>query len=426
MTNQRRIFIKQFGSLALIGFAQPQSLFATTRSPAEFKKLLDSSSGDEAFWKLVREQFPLKKSRTYFNNGTMGPSPYSVIETVNKGMLEVNTDGEYHGTEIAREKLATFINAKVSEIALTHNTTEGINIVAWGLPLKKGDEVIMTTHEHVGNASPWLNVAKLRGIVIKTFIPALTAKENLERINTLISPKTKAIAVPHITCTTGLVLPIKEISKLGKEHNLFVCIDGAHGPGSTLIDVKELGCDCYASNGHKWLMGPLGTGFLYVKEELLDVLQPYYVGANSVDRWELSEKVQHLDTYVATAHRYDYGTQNPSLYQGLAAAVDFINTLGSQKVADRGRALATHLQEQLLKLSDKVEMLSATEAASRGTMIGFKMKQIPLADFGKKAGENNFRIRLVPESDLNSIRISTHIYNSFEEVDRFVEFVKNV
>ncbi len=426
MSTHRRAFLKHFGAMAIGGCLLPQDLFPTTKFQRDFKKLVYYNSEDEAYWKLVREQFPLKKSRTYFNNGTMGPSPYPVIETVSKGILDVNTDGEYHGAEIARDKLAAFINAKVSEIALTHNTTEGINIVAWGLPLRKGDEIIMTTHEHVGNASPWLNVAKLHGIVIKTFAPALTTKENLERIYALIGPKTKAIAVPHITCTAGLILPIKEISKLGKEYNLFVCIDGAHGPGSTVIDVKELGCDFYASNGHKWLMGPLGTGFLYVKEDLLDILQPYHVGANSVDKWELSEKVQRLDTYVATAHRYDYGTQNPSLYQGLAAAIDFITGLGTQKVADRGRALAGHLQEQLLKLPDKVEMLSSTETSSRGTMIGFKMKKISLADFGKKAGENNFRIRLVPESDLNSIRISTHIYNSFEEVDRFVEFVKNV
>ncbi len=428
MSTHRRKFLKQLGGLTLgTCIVPPLSLEAET-IPTDFQKLLTSSNDDEQFWKFVRDQFPLKKSRTYFNNGTMGPSPYSVVETVKKGFLDVATDGEYHGQEIAREKLASFLNVKITELSLTHNTTEGINIVAWGMPLSKGDEVIMTTHEHVGNAAPWLNRARLHGIVIKTFTPALTAKENLERIQSLITKKTKVIAVPHIACTTGLVLPVKEISKLGKANNLYVFIDGAHGPGSTVLDLQDMGCDFYASCGHKWLQGPLGTGFLYVKEELLNVVQSYFVGGYAVTDtgWELSDKVQQLTAYAPTAHRYDYGSQSPSIYQGMAAAVDFINDIGAEKVANRGRALATHLQEGLLKLENKIEMLSATEPVSRGTIIGFKVKGIELTELDKKAAENNFRIRLVRESGLNSVRISTHIYNNFEDVDRFVEFIKKV
>lgn len=424
MKMRRRIFLKQLGTAAVSGTLLSNQLLAANTE--DFKKSLSAAKNDDDYWKLIRKQFPLKKSRVYFNNGTMGPSPYSVIDIVNKGILEVCTDGEYHSSDAVREKIAAFVNAKSTEIALTHNTTEGINIIAWGLPLKQGDEVIMTTHEHVGNAAPWLNVAKLKGIILKTFTPALTAQENLNKINDLINNKTRAIAVPHITCTTGHVLPVKEISKLGKEKNVFVCIDGAHGVGSTVVNVKDIGCDFYSTCGHKWLLGPLGTGFLYVKEELLDTLQTYHTGAYSADKWELSEKKQQLDGYVPTAHRYDYGTQNISIYEGLGAAVDFINTIGAQKIADRGRTLAKNLQEQLLYLDTKVEVLTPTEAASRGTMIGFKMLHMDLQEFGKKAGENHFRVRLVPESGLNSIRISTHIYNSFDEINRFIDFVKKV
>lgn len=426
MSTQRRTFLKQIGGAALGMGVLPLTSFAGSSANDDFKKQLTAAKSEDAFWKVVRKQFPLKKSRVYFNNGTMGPSPYPVIETVQKGLLEVNTDGEYHTSDAVREKVAAFLNVKTSEISLTHNTTEGINLMAWGLPLNKGDEVIMTTHEHVGNGAPWLNVAKLKGIKIKTFTPALTAQENLDLIDRLITSRTRVIAVPHITCTTGLILPVKEIAKLGKDKNIFVCIDGAHGPGSTVIDLKELGCDFYASNGHKWLMGPLGTGFLYVKEELLDVLQTYHTGAYSADKWELTEQVQQLGNYVPTAHRYDYGTQNPSVYEGLGAAIDFINTVGAKKIAERGRALAKNLQEQLLYLDTKIDVLSSTEAASRGTMIGFKVRNIDLQEFGKKAGENHFRVRLVTESGLNSVRISTHVYNDFDEINRFIDFVKRV
>lgn len=429
MSNNRRTFLKQLsgfavGTAVLPNLSQASVLPENADPINDLASLMPPYNEGELFWKFVRDQFPLKKSRVYFNNGTMGPSPYPVIEMVKKGLIEANTEGEYAGQEIAREKLSAFLNVKISEISLTHNTTEGINIVAWGLPLKKGDEVIMTTHEHVGNATPWLNVAKLRGIIIKPFTPALTAKENLDRIQALITPKTKAIAVPHITCTTGIVLPIKEIAALGKSKKLYVCIDGAHGPGSTFLDLQELGCDFYASCGHKWLMGPLGTGFLYVKEEMLNLLQPYYAGGNAIEKWELSEKKQQLESYVPTAHKYDYGTQNPYIYQGMAAAADFVSLIGVKRVAERARALAANLQEQLLNLSNKIEMLSPTEPESRGTMIGFKLKNINYKEFGKKASENFFRIRLVPESDLNSIRISTHIYNSFDEINEFIDFVK--
>jgi cysteine desulfurase/selenocysteine lyase len=427
MSTKRRTFLKHLGGLALGSVVLPSFSANEIKMDERFlSQNLPLFDDSEQFWKLLRDQFPLKKTRVYLNNGTMGPSPYIVIEKFQKALIEANTEGEYAGQEVAREKLADFLNVKISEISLTHNTTEGLNIVALGLHLKKGDEVIMTTHEHVGNAAPWLNVAKLRGIVIKTFTPALTAKENLEQIEALITSKTKVIAVPHITCTTGIVLPVKQICALAKAKQIIACIDGAHGSGSTVLDLKDMGCDFYSSCGHKWLMGPLGTGFLYVKEELLDVLQPYFVGANSVDKWELSDKKQLLETFVPTAHRYDYGTQSAYAYTALAEAVNFVSSIGVKRVAERSHALAAYLQQELLKLDNKIEMLSATEPASRGTMIGFKVKSMELSEFEKKASGNFFRIRGVRESNLNSVRISTHIYNSYDEINSFVDFIKKV
>jgi L-cysteine/cystine lyase len=427
METKRRTFLKQLGSLTIGSTVLPYAMQSSAvAAENNFEHLLPPYNEGEHFWAFVRDQFPLKKSRVYFNNGTMGPSPYPVIEMIKKSLIEANTEGEYAVHEASREKLAEFLNAKTSEISLTHNTTEGLNIIALGLPLKKGDEVIMTSHEHVGNAAPWLNVAKLKGVIIKTFIPAATAKENIDRVNALINSKTKAIAIPHITCTTGVVMPVKEIAALGKSKKLFVCIDGAHGPGSVAVDMKELNCDFYASCGHKWLMGPLGTGFLYVKEEMLDVLQPYNIGAYSIDTYELSEQKQLLGSYAPSAHKYDYGTQSPYLYQGLAAAVNFVSLIGAKRVAERSRTLAQNMQEQLLSLDKKIEMLTPTETQSRGTMIGFRVKGMELSEFEKKANQNFFRLRMVRESNLNSVRVSTHIYNNFDEINEFVDFIKKV
>jgi selenocysteine lyase/cysteine desulfurase len=420
---KRRSFIKQLSG-ALFGSLFLSNLPLLRSNASEIPKQIGHSLPEDEFWRFIRNLFPLKKDWVYLNNGTMGPCPYTVVEAVKKSITFESTHFNYGGYDIARESIAKFLKVNQDEISLTHNTTEGINIIAWGMPLKKGDEVIMTSHEHVGNALPWLNRAKLHGIVLKTFDPAMTADENLNRINDLISDKTRAIAVPHITCTTGLVLPIKEIAQLGKDKGLIVSFDGAHGIGSTELDLSELGDSLYASCCHKWLMGPLGTGFLYVKKDMLDTIQAYDVGGYSSIGWELSGETQVLNGFVPTAHRYDYSTKSPALYKGVSSAIDFFNNIGVPKAIARSRSLAKYLQERLLEIEDKVEMLSPVEDASRSCMIGFRLNNMNNKDFGKIAVKNKFRIRLVGESGLNSIRISTHIYNNFDEIDRFVDLIK--
>jgi len=422
---KRRKFIQQLGG-GVIGSTFIAGLPFKVKAELDWADQLKKSESEEEYWGFVREQFPVVKEKVYFNCATMGPSPYQVVEKVKSYITYMNRYGEYHGAEEARESLAKFINAKTEEISLTHNTTEGINIVAWGLPLKKGDEVITTTHEHVGNALPWLNRAKLDGIVLKPFSPATTADENLNRINDLITSKTKVIAVPHITCTTGLILPVKEIAKLGHDKGLFVFFDGAHGSGSTLLDMKDIGADFYASCCHKWLLGPNGTGYLYIKEALLDILQAYWVGAYSDTGWKLNLEEQSLQAYVPTAHRYDFGTQSAALYQGVVAAVDFLSNIGMEKVHNRVRKLASYLHEKLLNIEDKVEMLSAVEDRSRGSMVGFRLKNIDFQKFGGQAMDRKFRVRTVAESGLNSIRISTHIFNTYKEIDDFVGLIEEV
>jgi cysteine desulfurase/selenocysteine lyase len=381
---------------------------------------------DESFWRLVRTQFPLTHDRIYLNNGTMGPSPYPVLDSVKHALTEIDVSGEYGGWETARPRLAKFVNVEETEISLTHNVTEGINVVAQGLPLKRGDEVIMTTHEHAGNALPWLNRARRDGILIKTVKPAMTADENLNRVNDLITSKTRAIAMPHITCTIGQVFPGKEISKLGHDKGLWVFLDGAHGPGMLPLDLKDIGCDFYATCCHKWMCGPKGTGFLYVQKDMLDVCDITWTGGEADTGWDMTTDPPKLVGFQPNAHRYDFATQNAAIYIGLSAATDFLYHIGMENIHRRGKALSGYLQQELLKLGDKVEMLTPTEDRSRGFVVGFRLKNMPYEKFGEYAAQKHFRIRLVGESHLNSIRISTHIYNNYDEVNKFLEIVKEV
>jgi len=399
------------------------SMLIPTYSTEKFTHRVNQASQKDPFWNIVRDQFPVTKVKTYFNTGTMGPSPYQVIDIVNQYNRWMETYGEYQGVEVAREKLAEYLNVQVSELSLTHNTTEGINIIAWGLPLKRGDEVIMTTHEHVGNALPWLNRAKIDGIVIKTFEPGKTAAENLNRINDLINTRTRVIAIPHITTTTGTRFPAKEVAQLGHEKGLWVFMDGAHGPGSMNIDLNTMDVDFYAASTHKWVCGPNGTGFLYVKQALLDTVQVYHIGAYSDTGWEISLDKQELTGYVPTAHRYDYATQNAALYKGVAEAISFQQQIGEDKVQERILELSGRLQRSLLEHGDRLEMLTPEETESRAGMVTFRLRDLNYRDFGKIASREKFRIRMVPESGLDAIRISTHIFNSEDEIDRFAELV---
>jgi len=385
------------------------------------------SPQDEQFWKFVREQFPLGKDRVYLNNGTMGPSPFVVLDSVRAEMERIDITGDYGGWEVARGKIAKFINAGEEEVSLTHNVTEGINVIASGLPLKRGDEVIMTTHEHAGNALPWLARAKRDGIVIRTIVPAWTAAETLNRINDTITKKTRAIAVPHVTCTIGQVLPGKEISKLGHDKGLWVMLDGAHTPGMIPLDVKDIGCDFFATCGHKWMMGPKGTGFLYVRKEVQDIVEPIWVGGGSDAGWDMTKDPPELKGYQKNAHRYDFATQNAAIYVGMGAAIDFLYHIGMENVTVRGKAMSSYIRQELVRLGDKIEVLTPEEEQSRASITGFRIKNYPFDKFVNLAWEKyKIRLRAVSEGGLNSVRVSTHIYNNFDEVELFLKVVKEV
>lgn len=416
----RRTFIRTFsgGSLgAAMLYAFPEHARAKYILSAD----QDVDADDERFWGVVRDQFPLKREPLYVNNGTMGPSPFVVIDAVRGEMEDVDRTARYGGWEPVRAKIARFIGAHEDEISLTHNVTEGINVIACGLPLRRGEEVILTNHEHAGNALPWLARARRDGIVIKQLLLEKDSDEILNRLDSLITPRTRVIAVPHITCTIGQVLPAQRIAKLAREKNLWFFLDGAHTPGMLPLNVKELGCDFFAACGHKWMMGPKGTGFLYVRKEMQEIVEPYWTGALADSAWDLEKGTM---AYRNDAHRYDFGTQNSAIYVGLGAAIDFLSHLGMENVARRGQALARHLRNALEKFDDQIEILTPDEKGGYGSVLGFRLKNVPYDKLHQTLLERyNIITRVVPENRLNCNRISTHIYNNFNEVNRLIRAI---
>lgn len=422
---QRRQFVNRLagGFAALFGapfIHQKNSTAWETFVPGE------DNAGDERFWSFVREQFPLTHERVYLNTGGLGASPYAVIEAVVAKINELERISETgHSEQLwesVKKKAGALLGCDAEELAYTRNATEGINIVCNGLPLKRGDEVITTTHEHVGNAVPWLARQKRDGIVIKLFEPSTqSGPENLARIEHLLSKRTRVISVPHATTTTGQVLPVKDIAALAKAKNIWFFIDGAQTAGMLNFNLHEIGCDAYATSGHKWMLGPKGTGWLYVRKDRLDVIQALEVGA-------YSDKSHDLQTGELTLHpsaqRYEYGTLNTPLFGGLGAAIDFLQKIGMENVWRRDAALSTAFLNGLQEIAP-VEILSPLNQAERSAMIAFKMKNIEYLKLQSFLAEKyQLRTRGVGEGGVNALRISWHLYNSFAEVNRVLEGVK--
>lgn len=417
----RRTFLHHLGlGLSLPGlaaFAPP----ATSRPPFPSPNL-----EEEAYWKAIRHQFPLRNNRIYLNNGTFGPAPYSVLDALQQSSLDINTSGEYGNSDAERVQLAQFFGIKTTELSITHNTTEGINILAWGIPLQAGDEVILTSHEHAGNALPWLNRAKYDGIVLRIFEPKATQAENLNEVQKLISTKTKVIAIPHVTCTTGLVFPIPEICNLAKSRGILTAIDGAHGAGTFNLDLTSMGCDFYAGCFHKWMLGPSGTAFLYVREESLENLRPVMIGGHSDTGWDISSTPPTLTGYVPSARRFDYGTQSKALAVGMVAATEFHAQIGKNRIETRLQTLNQYLMDGLLELNSKLDILTPLEKESRIALLTFRPKNMSYQVCGNELGKAGFRIRQVPEGKINAIRVSTHVYNTKEEVDEFLDALTRI
>jgi selenocysteine lyase/cysteine desulfurase len=366
-------------------------------------------------WDEVRKQFPLDPVLIYMNNGGLGPSPHAVIETITREMMALERISEtgHAKVEAVREKACRFFNCSEEELAFTRSTTEGMNIIARGLPLEKGDEVMLSTHEHPGGSMCWLALMKDKGINVKLFEP----DDPIGRIAAGMTPRTRVVSISHVTCTTGLKVPAREIASLCREKGVFSVFDGAQSAGMFPIDLHDMGCDFYATSGHKWLLGPKGTGILYINKRNLDTWKPTYVGAYSDKAFDLDGLALEL---LKQAPATEYGTRNTPLILGLGAAFDYLTSLGMERVAARGRELAARLKKGLAR-NPSIETL--TPMTEQGSMVTFRPK-------GKKADpwqwvnrlkkEHRIRVRPVGEHGLNAIRVSTHIYNTKDEVDRLL------
>ncbi len=417
----RRDFIKLSATAPIIGATSGSILAADTKQPII---KLPKFENTEAYWEKVRTQFPITKEMLYFNNGTMGPSPKYVTDILTKQIQHVDATADYgYDVEGLRASIGRFINADKDDIALTHNVSEGVSIIAGGLEMMPGDEVLLTNQEHGGGAVPWLARAKRHGIVVKFFDVGTTLVETINNLQKARTKRTRIIAVPHITCTTGHVLPIKRIADIAHSANILLFVDGAHAPGMLRTDIRNYGCDAYASCGHKWMLGPKGTGFLYISKKMRELVAPSWSGAEADKHWDYKGNLEWIDT----ASKYDFGTQSSSLFTGLRAAIEWQELIGIANIETRVNELSTYMREGLSKLmSGKFDFLTPATSLSGITTIRLKNSD-RYKDFASVLQTKyKIRTRIVPEGDLQANRFSVHIYTSKKDIDIFLKATEDV
>jgi selenocysteine lyase/cysteine desulfurase len=319
--------------------------------------------------------------------------------------------------------VARYLGADPTEIAFVRNATEGNAIVAAGLKLVAGDEVIFETHAHPGGSFPWMNQEKLRGIVVKLFEPdPRDSTGNVARITALMTKRTRVVQVSHVTAPTGIVMPVAEISRACRERGVWFHVDGAQSAGMFPFTVGGLGCDSFATSGHKWMGGPLETGVLFIRRDRIDEVAPTLVGAYSGELEFLPGEFR----LAPTAIRYEYGTRNVAAVIGLAEAIAFQERIGRERIAARGRAMVAQIRGGLKKLNG-IEILTPEPAAASGSMITFRTAAVPFDRlFAALMKDHAIRCRPVSEQKLNALRVSTHVFNSPAECQALVAAVEKI
>ena len=394
----------------------------------------------------IRADFPILsrkvngKQLIYFDNGATAQKPVSVIDAIDKYYKNQNAN-IHRGVhtlsqeitvayENARTTIQKHLNAKhAHEIVFTSGTTASVNLLASSFAKKNiqaGDEIIISAMEHHSNILPWQQLCEEKDALLKIIPISKEGELIIDEFEKLISNKTKIIAVTHISNTLGTINPIKKIIAIAHSKNIPVMIDGAQAVPHTAVDVQELDCDFYVFSGHK-LFGPTGVGVLYGKEKWLNELPPYQVGGGTI-KTVTFEKTEYADLPL----KFEAGTPHIAGGIGLAAAIDYINTIGLEKIAAYEHELLLYATDALQKI-DGLKIIGT--AKNKASVISFIVEGLHPFDIGTLLDQMGIAVRTghhctqplmqfygVP----GTIRASFAFYNTKQEIDEFVKTLMRV
>lgn len=444
-TLSRRGFLGLVGGAAAAGsFSSPAHASATQAAVAapDLSALPKAPApDDEGAWETVASQFLLRDGLMYMNTGTRGPSPRYVHERQVEALAAVNAD--YLGysrhvytadfREAMHAKLAKFFGAKANEVALMNNTTDGMITGTWGPKLEPGDGIVFTNHDHGGGANPVLQRARRDGLDVeiidvadRKFHPASSPDDYLKVFEAAITSKSKLLSFCHINYTDGGILPVKEICEMARAKGVLTIVDGAQPPGMMKLDMHDLGCDMYAGPFHKWMMSSMYTGFFYVREDVLERIEPIFT-SSPPGRNMYGDLV--TAPYLATAAKYERrGSSNTPARMAMDATLDYHNHLSSAAIEARDRYLAKKLRDGLRAI-DGTDIYVSDDPRVSCALVSFTVNGVATKDLNDMLWErHNIYIRSVTheEVDWDVNRASMHIMVTAAQVDELLGAIEEI
>ena len=385
-----------------------------------------------------RDDFPIFKNRdiAYLDSGATAQKPQMVIDAIDNFYDKFNANphrGAYTLSieatamyEDTRAKIAKFINARhAEEIIFSKNASESLNLLAYsyGLDnLKKGDDVVISIMEHHSNLVPWQFITQKTGSELKYMYINDEFELSKEEIESKITDNTKIVGITHVSNVLGTINNVKEIIKYAHKKGAIVIVDASQSIPHMKIDVQDLDADFLVFSGHK-MFAPLGIGVLYGKRELLNKMNPFLMGGDMIEYVH-----EQSTTFAPLPNKFEAGTQNVEGVVGLGAAIDYINSIGYDKIQEHDREIVDYAREKLLKL-DYLDLYMTPNAENHSAVISFNIKGVHPHDVASILDSENVCVRsgnhcaqpLMRFLGIDSTcRASFYIYNTKEDVDRLV------
>jgi cysteine desulfurase/selenocysteine lyase len=389
----------------------------------------------------VRQDFPALAMRVYdkplvyLDNAASAQKPQAVLDRMTKAYVSeyANVHRGLHylanaateAYEGARTKVAQFVNARRGEeIIFTRNVTEAINLVAssWGGPnIKEGDEIVLSIMEHHSNIVPWHFLRERQGAVLKWAPVDDDGNFLIDEFEKLLTPKTKLVAITQMSNALGTLVPVKEVVRLAHDRGIPVLVDGAQGAVHLPVDVQDIDCDFYAFTGHK-VYGPTGIGALYAKHEHLVAMRPFNGGGEMI-----REVAKDWVTYGDPPHKFEAGTPPIVEAIGLGAAIDYVSSIGKERIAAHEHDLLSYAQERLREINS-LRLIGTARA--KGPVISFEMKGAHAHDIATVIDRQGIAVRagthcVMPLLERFNVtatcRASFGMYNTREEVDHLAQ-----
>jgi len=441
---ERRTFLKLAGIAAAGGAI---GLNSACRSTTPKVPAIDPGLSETGFWKSIREQFALGPDQVYMNIGTTGAMPLRVLENFDRynrmvarhPMGFADELGWDFGFHVQREKLSGQFGCSKDEIVFTRNTTDGLNTILFGLPLERGDEILLSHHEHVSALSPLYILKDRLGVVLtEVEIPVLNLEHRdqvVEAFQKQITGKTKAILFSHIPYKTGTRLPADALCKLARDNGLISIVDGAHCPGMIELNFREMGCDFYAASGHKWQCGPGATGILYVRNhgDNLPLLWPQ----NSCLYQFVSQPVENDRSRITDFSSLFTlrGQDNYPALQAMLDACDLWEEIGRDRIEAYVCELSSYLKKRIKQtFGDSVLLFSPDKPEFTSGLTSFN----PFPDANNQKKVESFVDRLKKEmgyiirstefhlhkedsKSTYALRVSTHLFHDRKQIDAVVD-----